>query len=229
FTLERGAPGAAVPLQAGEDLALGDAGDPAVGVAGAADARIRGGGRAAAAAELRVQLRRRQPQVPGLAQRLQPGQLHALAARAAGVAVAAAAGDVAGHRDLVVGVGAEQRRFKLAAAGRAPLHAEFVVVADRRAQAEGEAGAAVGAVGKLVEGRGLEAAPGGSVDAQVFRRREGDAGHRRGFGVVDVAAVVRVARGDVVVARAEADLAAARAQQQRPARRDPPPGLGVEI
>src|SRR5690606_18643091 len=113
FTLERGAPGAAVPLQAGEDLALGDAGDPAVGVAGAADAGIRGGGRAAAAAELRVQLRRRQPQVPGLAQRLQPGQLHALAARAAGIAVAAAAGDVAGDRDLVIGIGAEQRGLEL--------------------------------------------------------------------------------------------------------------------
>src|SRR5690606_37982311 len=150
FTLERGAPGAAVPLQAGEDLALGDAGDPAVGVAGAADARIRGGGRAAAAAELRVQLRRRQPQVPGLAQRLQPGQLHALAARAAGIAVAAAAGDVAGDRDLVVGIGAEQRGLELAAGRHAPLHADLVVVADCRLQVEGQARAAVCAIGKFV-------------------------------------------------------------------------------
>src|SRR5690606_8445585 len=49
------------------------------------------------------------------------------------------------------------------------------------------------------------------------------------FGIVHAAAVVGIARSDVGVARGEGGFAAARAQQQRPARREAPPGLRVDV
>src|SRR5690606_11513315 len=96
----------------------------------------------------------------------------ALAPRAADVAVAAAAADVARDRQFVVGVGAEQRRLHVRAAVAAPLGAEFEVAAGRWREVERQPGAAVGAVAQFVEGGRLEAAPRRDIHAPVLRRSE---------------------------------------------------------
>ena len=145
------------------------------------------------------------------------------------VAEAAATTDIACHRQFIAGIGPEHRRFQPRARGIAPPATQLEVAAQRGSQFQRKPGAAIGTVAELVEGGRLEAATARQVQAEIGRRRVHQAHHRCRPPVVHGAAVVRIAGGDVVVARCKPDRAVARAHQQRPRGRPLPPGLRVLV
>nr|AAL50650.1 unknown [Serratia marcescens] len=155
-------------------------------------------------------------------------QLQAAPPGFAGVGVAGAPTAAFRHHQLVVGIGLEQGGAHQAVA-EAQFAAQFDGVAGGRLQADVQAGLAVGAVGEFVDGRGFKAAAGGEIN--VPRRIDFivERTHRQPLVVAFAAAVVAVARRDVVVGRVEADRAVAQAGVQRPVRRQLPGGLQVRI
>ncbi len=149
-----------------------------------------------------------------------------LAARFGHIAIAAATTGIARHGQFVLGVGAEQGDVHFDAAGRAPLRAQFVVVADRRLQVERQAGLAIGPVAQLVEGGRFKALAHGSVETQRRVGVEHDAGHGREIAVAGAAAVVGIGAHDVVIHGIEFHVAVPQPGQHRPAVGELPPQLG---